>query len=241
MFRGAVRDRLIGVDPSEGVRLPRTRRAEVAMSLPSPRQVAALLKSADPRFRPFVALCAFAGLRLGEAAALRASDLDFERGKISVSRQVQRENGRGVEIRAPKYGSERVVHVSDELLSLVKDYIATYRQNGVASRWLFEGSAGDPPHQNTVGYWWRLTRTAARCEELRLHDLRHFFASGLIAAGCDVVAVQRALGHSSATVTLNTYAHLWPSAEGRTRLESSRLFADVAGQPDELVTNREAA
>jgi integrase len=37
---------------------------------------------------------------------------------------------------------------------------------------------------------------------------RHFYASGLIAAGCDVVTVQRALGHAKATTTLSTYAHL---------------------------------
>jgi integrase len=51
----------------------------------------------------------------------------------------------------------------------------------------------------------------------RLHDCRHFFASGLIHAGCDVVTVQRALGHSSPNVTLDTYGHLWPNAAGRTR------------------------
>ena len=45
------------------------------------------------------------------------------------------------------------------------------------------------------------------------HDCRHFYASGLIAEGCDVVTVQRALGHSSATTTLNTYSHLWSTAE----------------------------
>src|ERR1700733_9573959 len=45
----------------------------------------------------------------------------------------------------------------------------------------------------------------------------HFYASGLISQGCDVVTVQRALGHASATTTLSTYAHLWPSAEDRTR------------------------
>ena len=38
-----------------------------------------------------------------------------------------------------------------------------------------------------------------------LHDLRHFYAAGLIVAGCDVVTVQRALGHQSAVVTLSTY------------------------------------
>jgi hypothetical protein len=52
-----------------------------------------------------------------------------------------------------------------------------------------------------------------------------FFASGLIAAGCDVVTVQRALGHASATTTLNTYGHLWPDAEDRTRAATEGLMA----------------
>jgi integrase len=63
---------------------------------------------------------------------------------------------------------------------------------------------------------------------MRLHDLRHYFASGLIAAGVDVVAVQRALGHRSASVTLNTYSHLWPSAEDRTRTALAGLLDDLA-------------
>ena len=50
-----------------------------------------------------------------------------------------------------------------------------------------------------------------------LHDLRHFYAAGLIVAGCDVVTVQRALGHQSTVVTLSTYGLLWPTAEDRTR------------------------
>lgn len=61
----------------------------------------------------------------------------------------------------------------------------------------------------------------------RLHDLRHFYASGLIASGCDVVTVQRALGHRSATVTLNTYSHFLPDAEDRTRAASKWLMESV--------------
>lgn len=64
---------------------------------------------------------------------------------------------------------------------------------------------------------------------VRLHDPRHFYASGLIAAGCDVVTVQRALGHASATTTLGTYAHLWPSAEDRTRVAAGGLMTTVPG------------
>ncbi len=82
---------------------------------------------------------------------------------------------------------------------------------------MFEATTGDPPHQNTVGYWWRKTCRAAGVAGGTLHDLRHYLASGLIAAGCEVVTVRRALGHAKATTTLNTYAHLWPSAADRTR------------------------
>ena len=81
---------------------------------------------------------------------------------------------------------------------------------------------------------WRATRDSAGLPHVRLHDLRHFYASGLITAGCDVVTVQRALGHSSATTTLNTYSHLWPTAEDRTRAAAANLMAQAcrhAGAP----------
>lgn len=69
---------------------------------------------------------------------------------------------------------------------------------------------------------WRTAATAAESPH-RLHDLRHFYASGLIRSGCDVVTVQRALGHSSAAITLTTYSHLWPDANDRTRKAAGEL------------------
>jgi integrase len=49
------------------------------------------------------------------------------------------------------------------------------------------------------------------------HDLRHFYASLLIANGCSVKAVQKRLGHQSAMETLDTYGHLWPDRDDETR------------------------
>ncbi len=49
------------------------------------------------------------------------------------------------------------------------------------------------------------------------HDLRHFYASLLIARGCSVEAVQKRLGHQSATETLDTYRHPWPDSDDETR------------------------
>jgi integrase len=60
-------------------------------------------------------------------------------------------------------------------------------------------------------------------EGFRFHDLRHYFASMLIAAGLDVKVVQARLRHASATTTLNVYRHLWPDSD-----ESSRATVAVA-------------
>lgn len=96
VFRAAHRDKLIASDPSDGITLPRKRRAEHAMRIPSHEDVGALLRASENR--PFIGLCAFAALRLGEAAAIQLGDVDFLRRTLSVARQVQRANKGQVEI-----------------------------------------------------------------------------------------------------------------------------------------------
>lgn len=224
VLRAAVRDRAIAVDPSDSVTLPRDRRREAAMVLPTVDDVGKVMKAAEPSFQAFIALAAFAGLRLGEAAGLQVGDIDFLRRTLAVRRQVQRAGIGTVEVRAPKYGSERVVYLADGLLELLSEHVAQHRPGEELTRWLFVATTGLPPHQNTVGHQWRKACKSAKLGGFTLHDLRHFYASGLIAAGCDVVTVQRALGHAKATTTLNTYAHLWPTAEDRTRTAASGLF-----------------
>ena len=229
VFRAAVKDRVIGSDPTDGVRLPRGRRADVAMSTPTPEEVGRLMAVADERFQPFIALCAFAGLRLGEAAGVQLGDINFLRKSLKVSRQVQRINGGAIDLRAPKYSSERVVYLADSLVNVLAEHVAAHGTTG-KDRSLFAGEGADPPHQNTVGYWWRKSLSDAGLSGIKLHDLRHFYASGLIAAGCDVVTVQRSLGHAKATTTLNTYAHLWPTAEDRTRNAAESIMSASLGQ-----------
>ncbi|RAX45006.1 site-specific integrase [Arthrobacter sp. AQ5-06] len=228
VLHGARNDRCLATDPAEGVSVPRGRKAEHAMAIPSTTDVGRLLEACEDWFRPFIALCAFAGLRLGEAAAVQLSDVDFLRRTLSVQRQVQRAGEGNVSITPPKYGSERMVHIPDGLVQMVAAHVEKFGVYG-AEQWLFVGGGGMPPHQNTVGYWWRKTVRDAGLSGVRLHDLRHFYASGLIAAGCDVVTVQRALGHSKATTTLNTYSHLWPTAEDRTRSAAGAMMSEALG------------
>ena len=222
-LKAAVRDRIIPADPSQGVTLPRRRRAEHAMTIPTPAQVGAILEACDPYMRPVVALCAFAGLRLGEACGVQVQDVDFLRRQLRVSRQVQRRHGGGMETCAPKYGSERVVHLPDDVVTLLSRHVEHFGTGDQG--WLVATVDGDALPPSTVHAWWTRTAAAAGVVGLHLHGLRHFYASGLIAAGCDVVTVQRALGHANATTTLNTYSHLWPSAEDRTRKAAAGLYA----------------
>ena len=225
-FRAAVRDRVISVDPTAGVRLPRARRAEHTMVIPTPGQVRAALDHAAPEHRALVAVCAFAGLRLGEAAGLRADDLDAAAGLLSVRRQVQGTNVANAEVVPPKAGSERVIAVPAELVDILREHInaiGTIRAEG----YLFT-SGGHLLNRSSAGHIWRMIRKRAGLPaEYTLHTLRHFYASALIAAGCDVVTVQRALGHAQPSITLNTYSHLWNTAEDRTRAATADLMKTV--------------
>ncbi|MFW6186524.1 MAG: tyrosine-type recombinase/integrase [Actinomycetota bacterium] len=232
VVRAAVADRHLAEDVTRGVRLPAARKREHAMVVPTPGEVRAVLEAADEHYAPLFALAAFAGLRLGEAAGVQLGDVDFLRRTLHVERQVQRAGAGAVEVRAPKYGSERDVYLPDELVQL----LAAHVEVGVVGEtgWLFRGPHGNPPDRASVGYWWRKATTAAGLG-FRLHDLRHFYASGLIAAGCDVVTVQRALGHSNASITLGTYSHLWPTAEDTTRRAAAGLMGQVLGAPADSV------
>jgi integrase len=231
VLRAAVRDRVIALDPSQGLVLPRVGKPEHWLTVATPRQVRAILDAADERFATLFALAAFAGLRLGEAAAVQVGDIDFLHRSLRVRRQVQRAGRGEVEIRPPKYRSERVVFLPDELLAQLARHVQRYASDHTDA-WLFEQASGDPPHQNTVGHQWRGACRRAGVSDVTLHDLRHFYASALIAAGCDVVTVQRALGHARATTTLNTYAHLWSTAEDRTRLAAAGLMTATLGRQD---------
>jgi integrase len=68
----------------------------------------------------------------------------------------------------------------------------------------------------------------------RYHDLRHYYASLLIASGADVKVVQARLRHASAMTTLDTYGHLWPDSEDATRAAVAAVWR---GRADDLRTD----
>ncbi|WP_218054092.1 site-specific integrase [Microbacterium sp. 3J1] len=218
-FRAAVDNQVIARNPASRVKTPRLRKKELAVKILTADQVNAALEVAG-EFRPFVAACVFAGLRLGEAAGLQGGDIDRAAGTISVRRQVQGTSIPTTTIVPPKAGSERDVFVPVELIDMLSF--------SVKQEFLFRTPMGHLFNRNSAGEEWRRIRSlAGLSSDVTIHTLRHTFASNLIASGCDVVTVQRALGHSQPSITLNTYSHLWPSAEDKTRAATTAFMAQV--------------
>ncbi|WP_232711295.1 MULTISPECIES: site-specific integrase [unclassified Microbacterium] len=234
-FRAAVVDKVISESPAAGVKPPRQRRADAAMKTLTAEQLRRVLEVAGD-FRPFVAVCVFAGLRLGEAAGLQLRDINFLGRSIAVSRQVQVSTIKTVELVPPKAGSERTVYVPDELLRILSAHIAG-EGIGAPDEMLFLTPLQRVWNRNNAaGEWRRIREAAGLPDDVTLHALRHTYASNLIAAGCDVVTVQRSLGHSQPSITLNVYSHLWPSAEDRTRSATADFMAGILDSADSLRT-----
>jgi len=157
-MRAAVVDRIIATDPTAGVSLPRARKAAAAMTIPTTAEIGSALDTARPDFRAFVGVCAFAGLRLGEAAGLQLEDVDFLRRTISLRRQVQGSSIPTTRIAAPKCGSERVVFVPEQLTMMLAEHVQRF---GVrAGGWLFS-TGGQPYNRQSAGEQWRRVRRAA--------------------------------------------------------------------------------
>lgn len=234
-FRAAVADKVIASSPAVGVKAPRGRKAAAAMRIMSAEEVNAALEAAG-EFRGFVEVCVFAGLRLGEAAGLQLRDVNFLGRAISVGRQVQGATIKTAHIVPPKYESERTVYVPDELMASLAAHV---QRQGVTEydEQLFVTPLGRLWNRNNAGEESRRIRQATGLsEEVTLHTLRHTFASNLIAQGCDVVTVQRALGHSTPSIALNVYSHLWPSAEDKTRSATASFITEIRNFADSVRT-----
>ena len=233
VFSDAVNDEVIGRTPCRGVRLPRLERVEVIP--PTVEQVMAIGEAIVPRYRVAVALAAGAGLRLGEVLGLQFDNVDLLRRSVAVEQQLTTPNAG-----TPRLGplktpaSRRRVPLADAVIAEVARHIESFPP---VDGFVVTTSRNAPVRRTTFQAAWARACRKAGEDQVRFHDLRHHYASALIAAGCSVKAVQASLGHASASETLDTYSHLWPSDEDSTRLAidalwGSRRVTDVSPAVD---------
>ena len=201
-------------------------------SLPlSVEQVTALLDVADAWFAVAIAIGAGLGLRQSEAAGLTVDRVDFLRRVVTVDRQWQQSSGSRPGAFAPPKteASTRLIPADDWVLERVAAHLATF---GAGADGVIINYANRPMDAAKFGHYVRMARKRAGLPRtVSFHDLRHFFASALIHAGCSVKQVQLALGHKSARMTLDVYGHLWPGEEDRVRDAIGRVFRPTADFP----------
>ena len=203
MLGAAVLDGSIPRNPATGVRLPRVATSDKRFL--SHQQVAALAAAAGAPFDTVVLVLAYTGLRWGELAALRVGDINLVRGRMSVQRSMTEVSGRAI-FGTPKNHQRRTVPVPAFLLArleeqvrgrAVEDFAFPSRQGAVLRNGNFRSQVFDA------------AAARAGLSGLTPRELRHTAASLAVAAGANIKAVQRMLGHASAAMTLDVYAGLF--------------------------------
>jgi integrase len=164
-----------------------------------------------------VALDLATGLRRGELLALRLADADLETATLLVDRSLE-ETKTGLRFKAPKTThARRTISLPPSAVTLLRDHRRKLLELRLAlglgkpddDTLLFGNPDGSLLAPNRLTRRWQDACVALDLPRVSFHGLRHTHASALIAAGLDVVAISRRMGHANPTVTLNVYAHLF--------------------------------
>ena len=158
----------------------------------SKEDVAKLLSSTDNlKHRTILSLIYSCGLRRGELINMQITDIDSKRNIINI--------------RHAKGDKDRIVPLSDKILSLLREYYKRYRPK----RWLFEGQiAGTQYSETSLNHIFQRAKKRANIKiPCTLHSLRHCYATHLLEAGTDIRYIQVLLGHKHSKTT-EIYTHV---------------------------------
>lgn len=221
-------------NPADAVTPPRCQQTE--MHILDEAGVRTLLKAAEDT--PYYALfymALYTGLRRSELLALRWSDVDLVLCELSVTRTLHHLRDGTFVYRSPKTAkSRRLVALSPSTALVLKKHKeqqeAEHILKGVPLKdndLIFCHADGQPFLPNTVTHYWEKLVKRLSLGHIRLHDARHTHASLMLKQGVHPKIVQERLGHSSITVTFDTYSHVVPGLQQA----AARKF-------DEFVNNR---
>lgn len=208
---------LLQRNPAKDLPPPRVARREMR-TLPRDEVRRLLFSSAGSRWHALWAVLVTTGLRLGEASALRWSDLDLRKGTATIQRSVQRQTGVGMVFVEPKTeGSRRTVQLPPGAVATLKEHRPLVLQERLAAGGLwndldliFPSPLGGPIDPARVNESLHTALHKANLPRLRVHDLPHTAATLLLEGGTHPKVVQDLLGHSTIAMTLDLYSHVTP-------------------------------
>jgi integrase len=228
----AVKWGLVGRNVADGVDVPRARRNE--MQTWDEDEIQRFLKAAESKlYYELFYLAIFTGMRRGELLALRWQDIDFVFGQVSVNRALhQLKDGSYIFTQPKSEKSRRTIALPPSASLMLKKH----QENQSLERamlgkpltdndLIFSQYDGKPLRPNTVTRAWTLLAARSGVKVIRLHDARHTHASLLLKQGVHPKIVQERLGHSSISMTLDTYSHVAPGLQQA----AAERFDDILG------------
>jgi len=229
MFNHAIDDKKSGIETNPAERVGRFSRKAISGKKIDPltrEELAELLtttREVMPHYYPLLLCAARTGMRAGELAALKWRNIDFQNRFIEVQGNISRGD-----LTTPKNGKTRKVDMSMHLTNVLDALLAEHRANAkranplnpekalgaVMDSFVFtrdDGKALDPNDLRRQILYKALD--AAIVRRVRFHDLRHTYASLLIAQGEDLAYIKDQLGHYSIQMTVDIYGHLVPGRQ----------------------------
>jgi len=227
-LRQAVRWDLITSSPADRIDPPRRSRSEIVP--PSSADVTRLLDAADPTLRLYIRLSAVTGARRGQVCALRWTDVDLDAGEIRWTRALAKVKGGAVE-KGTKTGLRHPVALDPATIVELRDHRIRQAESSLAvgaplvddAHLFSRDPAGRQPwHPDGATQRFAALRRRLDLEHVRLHDLRHWMATRLLADGYDIGTLAGRGGWANTTTPLEVYSHFQPARD--------RQAADHLGQ-----------
>jgi integrase len=239
----AVRFRMIASSPAEQVPLPKVERDEIRPF--NPDQARVFLRAAlSGRLFPLFLTALDSGCRQGELFALEWSDIDFERGEVSVTKSLQERLGKFKVKDVKTKAGRRRVPLTPQTLDALRRHRELMGEEGHGSKLVFCDTDGGFLRKSNVTRR-HLKPTLRRANEMlageaagagrpftplpdaRFHDLRHSCATLLLLDGNFIKAVSERLGHADIETTLATYSHVLPVQQERLVASMGRIIGPL--------------
>lgn len=227
-MRQAVRWKFLLTNPAEDVHLPRQpRRSFTVFDVKDARQFIAAISGHE--YEALFALAITTGMRPSEYLALTWSDLDLERGTVSVSKTlVWRERSWYFED-TKRERSRRMIKLQNWVLALLRRSSEKASLTGPKPRDLvFTSNRGGPIHEaKLVWRHFKPLLVSAGLPNIRLYDLRHTAATLAVTAGVSPKIISEQLGHASVAFTLEVYSHVLPHMQDSAAMKVEALLMDA--------------
>ncbi|AWT55800.1 tyrosine-type recombinase/integrase [Mycolicibacterium smegmatis] len=190
-------------------------RVHQEMATYTPDEIRRVLRAADQDRSGHLWYLALSGLRRGEIAGLRWSDIDLDAGTINIVRnRVQAGAGNVVENDPKTLSSRRVLPLDDGLVGVLKRASARNAEERLSlgpahrdSGYVAVNEIGEPYTPDTLTRMWLKLAKVAGVRPIRLHDARHSCGTAMHLRGVPLAVIAKWLGHADASVTARLYAH----------------------------------